>query len=291
VGLRWKFNLVLLAVFAVGMALAAVVSHRLLDENAKAETLRNAGLMMESAMSVRGYTVNQLTPLLSPQTAPNFPAQSVPAYAATEIFSALRSRYPDFTYKEATLNPTNPRDRAVEWENDVILRFRANPQEAEASGERETPAGRMLWLARPIVIKDGACLACHSVPAAAPASMIRQYGPNNGFGWKLNETVGAQVVSVPMAVPLANAERLFRSFMVALAAIFVATFVVLNVMLSWLVIGPIARMSQSADRVSTGDFEVPEFAARGADEIGVLAASFNRMRRSLEKAMRMIDRA
>ena len=54
-------------------------------------------------------------------------------------------------------------------------------------------------------------------------------------------------------------------------------------------IGPVSRMSAAADKVSTGDFDQPEFPEGGRDEVAVLASSFNRMRRSLEKAMQMID--
>jgi len=288
-GLRLKFNVVLLLVFGAGMAVSAYVSHRLLDENAKQETLRNAGLMMESALSVRGYTVAQVKPLLEAQLATTFLPQTVPAYAATEIFNKLHSKYPDFSYKEATLNPTNPRDRAVDWESDIVQKFRGDESATELVGERETPTGRMLYIARPITIKDPACLACHSVPSAAPASMIKIYGGNNGFGWKHMETVGAQVVSVPMSVPLANAQRTFTTFMVSLGGVFLATFVVLNLMLSLLIIQPISRMSAAANKVSTGDFDVPEFPARGGDEIDVLANSFNRMRRSLQKAIKLIE--
>jgi hypothetical protein len=39
--------------------------------------------------------------------------------------------------------------------------------------------------------------------------MIRTYGDQAGFGWKLNEIVGAQVVSVPMAVPMQRARVTF----------------------------------------------------------------------------------
>ena len=288
-GLRLKFNLVLLVVFAGGMGVSAIVSHRLLNENAKEETLRNAGLMMEAALAVRTYTVKQVKPLLDPHLADTFLPQTVPAYAATETFNNLHVKYPNFTYKEATLNPTNPRDRAVEWESDLVQRFRNDERLTELTGERDTPSGRTLYIARPITIKDAACLACHSVPAAAPASLLRIYGDNNGFGWQFMETVGAQVVSVPMSVPLNNAQRTFNTFMLSLGGIFLLTFVVLNFMLSRIIIRPVAHMSALADRVSTGDFAVPEFPARERDEIGVLGNSFNRMRRSLQKAMAMID--
>ena len=289
-GLRLKFNIVLTLVFAAGIAVSAWVSHELLQRNAKQEVLRNAGLMMEAALSVRGYTVSQVKPHLDYQLQEKFLPQTVPAFAATETFNTLRKKYPDFSYKEATLNPTNPRDRAVDWEADVVNAFRNDAAQGEIVGERDTPAGRMLYIARPIQIKDPACLACHSVPAAAPASMLAVYGESNGFGWKHNEIVGAQVVSVPMALPIKNANDTFMVFMGSLAAIFLATFVVLNVMLSSMILRPIARMAGAADKISTGDFTVPEFGGKGGDEIAALGTSFNRMRRSLQKALKLIER-
>jgi HAMP domain-containing protein len=290
-GLRLKFNIVLFLVFAAGMGVSAYVSHRLLQDNAKEEVLRNAGLMMEAALSIRGYTVTQVKPHLEAQLAETFLPQTVPAYAATETFNTLRKKYPDYSYKEATLNPTNPRDKAVEWEADVVNAFRnAGASLPEVTGMRDTPVGPMLYLARPLQIKDPACLVCHSVPANAPASMIKLYGENNGFGWKHQEIIGAQVVSVPMSLPIRNANKAFVTFIGSLAAIFVVTFIVLNVMLSVMIIRPISRMSEAADQVSTGDFDVPEFKTKGKDEIHALGTSFNRMRRSLQKALKLIER-
>ena len=37
--------------------------------------------------------------------------------------------------------------------------------------------------------------------------MLDLYGIANGFGWKMNEIIGAQIVSVPMTVPIAARER------------------------------------------------------------------------------------
>jgi HAMP domain-containing protein len=288
-GIRLKFNIVLLLVFASGMGVSAWVSHRLLQDNAKQEVLRNAGLMMESALAIRSYTVKQVKPHLESQLQETFLPQTVPAFAATETFNAFRSTNPEFAYKEATLNPTNPRDRAVEWEADVVNSFRNNASLKELTGERVTPTGTQLYLARPIQINDPACLVCHSVPAAAPASMIKLYGENNGFGWKHKEIIGAQIVSVPMDVPVRNADRAFTTFMGSLAAIFGVTFIVLNIMLSILIVRPIRKMSEAADKISTGDFDVPEFMDKGKDEISTLGTSFNRMRRSLEKALKLLD--
>jgi methyl-accepting chemotaxis protein len=287
-GLRLKFNLVLVVVFLAGIAAAGFVSRQLLLENAREEVIRDARLMLEAAISVRTYTVEQVRPHLMKQLDEVFLPQTVPAFAATEAIAHLRKKYREYSYKEATLNPTNPRNRTADWEADLVNQFRQNPELKEIVNERQSSTGRSLFIAHPIQIGNPACLQCHSTPSAAPPSMLKVYGEANGFGWKHNEVVGAQVVSVPMEVPLRNADRTFKTFMASLGAVFVVVFIVLNVMLSWLIVRPIRRMSEDADRISTGDFGVPEFQEKGRDEVAVLGSSFNRMRRSLEKAMQMI---
>jgi protein-histidine pros-kinase len=288
VGLRLKFNLVLIAVFLAGFAVAGWTSYQLLQRNARGEIVRNARVMMEAALAIRGYTSTQIRPHLEPLMTETFLPQSVPAFAATETMAALRRTYPDYGYKEATLNPTNPRNRATDWEADVVTSFRNHRDMKEISGERDTPLGPSLFIARPIHVEAG-CLVCHSTPAVAPRSMIALYGDANGFGWKLNEIVGAQVVSVPTSLPIRNANRAFVTFMTSLAIVFAVVFVVLNLMLNSLIVRPIRTMARAANEVSTGNFEIPEFQSGKKDEIGVLAASFNRMRRSLEKAMKMLE--
>jgi HAMP domain-containing protein len=288
-GLRLKFNLVLLVVFLLGLGVTGYISYDLLHKNAREEVVRNAGVMMEAALSMRSYTVSQVRPLL-PYDPDTFHPQSVPAYAATAIMNQLRKKYSDYAYKEAALNPTNPNNRAVEWETDIVNTFRNNPEHGEISGTRETPTGPSLYLARPFQIKDKACLACHTNAEMAPASMVKIYGPNNGYGWKHMEVIGAQIVSVPMALPIQNANRAFYTFMASLSAVFVALFVILNVMMSVLIVRPVTRMSKAADEISTGNMEIPEFSESGGDEMALLRKSFNRMRRSLEKAIELIEK-
>jgi protein-histidine pros-kinase len=288
-GLRLKFNLVLLAVFVLGLTITSYISWGLLQRGAREEVVRTAELMMETALAIRAYTVEQVRPQLDLQLMRVFLPQSVPAYAATQTLKQIRKKYQDYSYKEATLNPTNPLNRATDWEADLVNEFKNRSGTTELIGDRDTPTGRALYIARPITVGNPSCLPCHTTPEAAPPTMIRQYGTANGFGWKLNDIIGAQVVSVPMAVPVRNAERAFYTFMGSLATVFALVFVVLNIKLSRMIVRPISRMAMAADEVSTGKFETPEFAEQGRDEIAMLGRAFNRMRRSLKKALEMID--
>ncbi len=286
-----KFSLIFVGVVAVGITISGWISRDLLQANAREEVLNNARLLMEGATAVRGYTAGQITALLEAQRQHEFMPQAVPSYSATEVQNALHAKYPDYAYKEATLNPTNPPDRAVGWEVDIVSNFRNSAALLEYVGQRETPTRPSLYVARPLRISSGACLRCHSSVDAAPKPMVAKYGPANGFGWQMNEVIGAQIISVPMAVPLVRAERSFNLVISALVGVFLVVGLLLNLMIWVVVVQPVTRLSALADRVSQGDLTAPEFSSssRSRDEIGVLATSFARMRASVVQVMKMLD--
>lgn len=283
-----KFNLIFLLVFLIGLGASSLVARGLLQQAAMDEVTDRARLLMEKANAVSTYTANQIRPLLEEQMQSTFLPQSVPAYSAHEVLATMQQAYPDYSFKSAMLNPTNPRDRAVAWEEDVVTQFRTRSELKELIGRRETPTGTALYIARPIRIANPVCLSCHSTPEAAPRTLVSRYGPSNGFGWKLNETLGVQVVSVPMEVPMQRADRALWVVLGLLAAVFLLIGAVLNFMLWKLVIQPVSRLSDIADKVSLGE-EAPEFEVRSRDEIGTLTESFGRMRKSLAHAMKMLD--
>jgi protein-histidine pros-kinase len=287
VGLRTKFNLVILAAFVVGFAFAAFVGQRSFVASAREEVLQQARLVITAANAVRSYTADELDGLLPMEKADKFVPQTVPAYAAQKSFKAVQTEFAGFVYREPALNPTNLSDRAQDWEADIIGVFRNQPDKQELVVQRDTAVGPTLSLARPITIREDACLTCHSAPAAAPAALTKTYGTANGFGWKLNETIGAQILSLPMAVPLKIAHDAYVGFLTILVEIFALVFVVLNLLLHYLVIAPVKRVSAVAEAVSLGE-DVEPYVKPGKDEISALSVAFNRMRESLRHAMEMI---
>ena len=101
--------------------------------------------------------------------------------------------------------------------------------------------------------------------------------------------LGARVVSVPMAVPLARAWTTFMGVLAWLALVFVVVLVLLNLLLQFVIIRPVRRIAASANEVSLGNMDAPELVIRGRDEISTLGEAFNRMRRSLANALRMLE--
>ena len=287
--LRTKFNLVVLVAFAAGFTLTGIILKEYFDNSAKQEVLQTANVMLAAANSVRHYTTDQIAPVVGSEQNGKFLSISIPSFAAQTNLHGLGPEFSDYRYKEAALNPTNPADRAADWEADVINDFRADPNLKQMTFERDTPTGTMIVVAHGLKVGDPSCLSCHSVPSAAPASMIQAFGTANGFGWHLNETVGAQVVSLPLGPVMARATQNLILYLGLLVGVFLVMLIIFNLMLNFLVIKPVKTMARIATEVSLGNSADAEFEMRGDDEISALATAFNRMRRSLASAITMME--
>lgn len=294
-----KLNLLLGAILiALVLATSSVLS-KTLESYAEKVIADKALLAIETMNSVRQYTSNQIQPELASRLESEelFLPQTVPAYSAREVFDNLRnnSKYNQFFYKEATLNPTNLRDKADEFETEIVQSFRReiDPANTEISdvqkyGFRTIPGGKLFYIARPLAVKQESCLRCHSVPKLAPASQIATYGDRGGFGWKLNEIVGAQIVSIPASQVIKEAKNL-RWLVISRVFVFLLIgIVLLNLFLKFTITNPINKMSALSRNLSTGDFSV-EFKHKSNDEIGILSRSLNRLKVSLKMAMDMIE--
>ena len=122
-----KFNLVLLVIFLIGFGITAYVSNALLLQNAREEVMQNGRILMESALASRAYTIKHVKPLLENQMKYQMIPESVPSFAATEALATVRKKFPEYTYKEATLNlPTQSCFR-----NDDLKRNKTQKQQQQ----------------------------------------------------------------------------------------------------------------------------------------------------------------
>lgn len=289
--LRKKFTILLLLVLLVGLTCIASVLTVVLGQKTENEISEQALILMETMNSVRDYTSNQVQPELADRIDVEFLPETIPAYSAREVFEHLRQNNPeyrDFFYKEATINPTNLRDRADKFETTLVEKFIANGDLQETKGFRSIPGGDIFYIARPIKISKISCLQCHSTPDVAPQSMIERYGTANGYGWKLNEIVAAQTISVPAQKVFDEAKETFLLIMTVVSSIFIVVILLVNDLLNRHVIRPLKKIAKVAEEVSTGDMNA-EFGQVSEDEIGNLAAAFKRMKLSLTLAMNRIS--
>jgi Protein of unknown function (DUF3365)/HAMP domain len=284
-----KFNLILVATLAVALVAIGLIAQRQLEAAAHTEALISARMMLGTAMAATTYTTAHVAPLLENQMRYTFLPESVGSFAATELVEELRKLHPEYGYREAVLNPTNPRDRANEWETELVTRLRAEPGAEELVGRRGTGAEERIYLARRLVVTSPTCLQCHGSLEAAPKTLVAKYGSANGFGWQLNETIGARVVTMPARAHVERAQAKLWPIIAAVGAAFVVLIVALNGVLVLFLLRPLTRLAETAEQASMGAEGVPEFEFAGNDQIAMLSRAFARMRTSLQKAITMID--
>jgi CRP-like cAMP-binding protein/HAMP domain-containing protein len=286
-----KFIVVLAIVFLCGILLSGLLLSSAAHQQAEQQVSTQATMLMEMVNAVRSYTNNQVQPLFKDRLNDSsaFIRESIPSYAARQSFEYLRKRpgFKDHFYKDAALNPTNPRDLANTFEADLVQKFRQNPDLKELSGFHEVADKNLFYVARPLAIKQQSCLQCHSTPSRAPKSQIATYGSERGFGWQMNQIVAAQTIYVP-------AEEVFQSYnqqlllmMGVFAAIFAVVLLLINTLLDRMVVQPIvpmARLTQkithdqySADAAEEADLRKLDKVARRSDELGQLAGLFRQM--------------
>ncbi len=300
-----KFTLLLTLVFLGGIVLSGVTLSRAMQHKAEEEVTNTARILTQTMNSVRSYTSNNINPLLKQrlETEPKFISETVPAFAAREVFEHFRDtkEYKSFFYKEATLNPTNPRDKADEFETNLVNQFRSQPKLTELTGYRTKDGDKLFYISRPLTIKEASCLQCHSTPEAAPKSQLASFGSQNGFGWKLNEIISAQTVYVPANQIFARGRQYLGLTMGIFIGIFAAVILLINWLLKRTVINPIRQLTAISHRVSTetvtsetlGEFQSPSFSrlTQRADEPGQLTRAFQEMTRKVAARTQSLTRA
>ena len=281
-----RFTLFLMVFFAICIGVSGVALYRLVISVAEESVTSNGLLLLHTMNAVRSYTSHQVNPLLAPemQAQGKFIPESVPAFSARSVLGNLRgdTGYQNYSYKEAAVNPTAPQDRADAFETDILMRFQQDRKLSQQSGFRTLDGQLVFYDARPMVVGDPACLACHTTPEVAPAAMVQRYGSIDGFGWKLNDVIAAQMVYVPAAEVYRRSWSTWLSVMLISVSSFALALVAFNLLLQRTVVKPIGQMAELARRISEDEIDetAPESMDRIAqrpDELGQMAKVFGRM--------------
>lgn len=291
---RWKlgakFSLFLVLIFLIGSCLKMFTLSQHFNYQAERTIQERAELLLTTMQAVRNYTQTSIQPKLenSSDWADGFILESVPSFSAKTVFSDFSQQTPDFedfSYKEVALNPTNLDDRTDDFEATIFKQLQEQQpnQSATLSGYRSLDGHKLFYLARPLVMKDASCLACHGEPSNAPQSLIQKYGDQNGFGWQLGDVIAAQMVYVPADTILYRGRQNLFAVTKILAIFFIVLFVVINLLLWRTVIRPLKILTKVAKQISSCSIQAKEDVCgletltNRRDEPGQLARAFQYM--------------
>lgn len=283
-----RFGLILAFCFALGVGIAGYISFTLEFRQAQEEMQEKASVLLTIALSMRRYTAQEVAPLIKKlDDQAQFHPQSVPSYGAQKTLAGLQQEFPDYSYHERSLNPTNTADRATDWEVGLFRAFQESPARTELSGETGTATVKRFYVSRPLRLTDPACLECHSTPEAAPAAMVAKYGAANGFNWQLGDVIGIQLVEVPKSPIVKRAVNGVLTTVGSLVCVFVLTTAIFLLLLRRYVTGPLETITDVAQSVSLNLGPAPQRRGRELDgQFHDLERSITRLKTSLDAATR-----
>jgi hypothetical protein len=286
-----RFAWIIAACFCFGLLVAGYSSYRLEERQAREEVKLKADMLLDTASAVREYTTEEVADVVRLLDDGTFHAQQVPSFSAQNAIARVTKKYGGYTYRESSLNPTNLNDRASDWEVGLIRTFQADNQRRELSGESGNTKDSRFYVARPIRLSSPACMQCHSTASAAPAAMVARYGPNNGFGWRMNEVVGLQIVEVPTAPARLKAFNSVLLTVTSLTSVFVLSAVVVLTLLRRYVSRPLESLTAAASRSSVEQHgaTAPATAPAIGGQFGELHLAIQRLRTSVDQTLRMLE--
>jgi len=246
-----------------------------------------AELMLAHQRAIRSYTVENISPLIDQSNSERFISESVPAFAAQSVMGTLNNSYPGYEYREAVENPTNPKDALEPWEETLLNRYRSGELEGRHAEERLTDTGKVYTITEPIIITNPACLACHSTAANAPPSLVAKFPLGGGFGWKLNEPLGIQSMTVPIEVATSNKNKIRTRLSIAIGIGLFLAFICFAIIVHVKVSGPINKISVAASKLSMGSkVTAKDFPDNSAEMIDIklsLGRLFSAVKRKVYK--------
>ncbi len=287
--LRKRFTVIMVVVYIISLPVMIAGSYYILKQNAVREILEESNLLLAAMEGARKYTGEVLRPTVSKELPNRFIVEAMSAtFVAKGIEKRIREKLPNYSFKEATLNPLNLEYKADTFENEKIEGFRSGRLTKEWRGYKQTNVGSFYVVMRPVEIKPD-CLRCHGDPSVAPPEVREKYGTTNGYGWKVGELQTVNSVYVPADVPIRNARKALALFSLIYSGFFFVVIIVIDRLIIASIIKPIEQFVEAANEISRGRFE-REFAVKTNDEIKTLADAFTRMKLSLAKAMDIITK-
>ncbi len=276
-------TLSLLAIVIVG-----ITSYKFRVQSARDEAREKGLIVLNYANATRQYLADVQTPLLAQLLEEDrfYPELMSDFAIARETHSRFNERMPGYHFKQASLNPLQPLNKADEAEQEIIGAFRDNPALQIKEGTITKDGEKFYYLAQPIKVSHENCLKCHGDPNNAPKDLVLFYGDQNGFGWQLWDTVAAFVVYLPVKQALGAAQRSTVTLLLIAGGCIVLALLCIWFFLERIMVLPIVRLIKRAEQISVGETLEETVSVRSVAEVGALARAIDRLRVSIVLAMK-----
>ncbi len=248
--LQSKFlsGLVLLMAGLVGFFSVALNIH--LERLMEGEAREKASLVLAQVEAMQHYVRSSLRPTMYrvlPGDQFILEAMST-SYVTRAVMSDANLSHEGFVYRRVGVGARNPDYEANDMERAFIARFEADPaltrldQFTEVDGERN-------FITVCAQRYEEACMHCHGDPAVAPRELIARYGAERGFGRKVGDLAGIDLVRLKVQRNVGGIREATISFALLFASGILVLFLVIQGFFHRLVVQSLRRVTGVMQRL------------------------------------------
>ena len=285
-GIRSRFMIIMAIIFGVATVGIGTASYMFSKRNALLEAKSKGELIFNYILATRDFYSEKQRPLIMEVFEKDrFYPELMSGFVLTRgTFDIFKKNLTGYNFKQATIDPLYPPNKADEWETKLIAMFAGQPELKTHEGTMERDGETFFYLAKPIKITGKDCLRCDVNDA--PKDQVEIYGSTNGYNWKDGDTVAAYVVYVSVETALANARKGAITLYLIGAGCLLVALIGIWLFMDRFVVNPIVRLSIKAEEISLGKNMEESVKIKQNDEIGALASAIERLRMSMVRILK-----
>jgi HAMP domain-containing protein len=290
--IRVRFTIIIGSLSLVACIILASASYQFSMKNAMTEAKTQGAMVFSMIDSVRlNFKKNQYPTIMELVDENRFFPEIMSGFVvARGVWEKFADRFPGYTFKQATIDPLYPPNKADADELEFIRVFDNDKTLKNSEGTIEKDGKQYYYFARPISV-GSKCLRCHGEPDNAPKDQLEIYGEDNGYNWKAGQVVSTSIVYVPLDAATAAAKKsaIYLFSMGSVGILFLMG--VLWFFLSSGVVAPLITLRDKTQQISLGRELEEEVGIHSEDEIGELAQAIDRLRISTDKMLKRIKKS
>jgi HAMP domain-containing protein len=284
--LRVRFVLIIGVLSLLSAVSLAFFSYRFSVNNAMVEARKQGNIVFNYIEASRSFFRDkQLPQIMGLVDKDRFLPELMSGFALTRgVWENFSKNLSGYIFKQATVDPLHPPNKADAQELAIIDEFRNRPELKTKEGILEKGGEKYFYFARPVKVEKG-CLRCHGNPDDAPRDQVEIYGTASGYHWLDGDTVASFIVYVPIQAALDNARQSATQLFLIGSGGILLIMLIFWVFLNKYVVGPVTMLEQRATDISLGKDIASKITPSSNDEIGSLARAVDRLRISMEKML------
>ena len=285
--IRVRFIIIIGVLSLVASLSLAFASYQFSVKNAMADAKKQGAIVFNMIHSSRMFFKKNQRPLVAELVEEDrFYPEIMSGFVMTRgVWEIFEKRFPGYKFKQATLDPLYPPNKADADETKLIAEFDADRKIKNREGKMTKNGKHFYYFAKPVQVEDK-CLRCHGTPEEAPKDQIEIYGTESGYDWRKGQVVSTAIVYVPMDAAMAAAKKAATTLFGMGVVGIIVLMGVIWFFLSRGVVVPLAKLEEKTRQISLGKELEEDIGVNSKDEIGDLAKAIDRLRISTAKLLK-----